>query len=245
MRLHPVAAWALALLVTAVCLAAGFWQLGRLAEKRERNARLRAVLAAPAESLASSPGGLARQEGRKVVASGVYDPTRHVLLSARFRDGELGVEVVTPLLTSGSGALLVNRGWLRAEDGRSAHPESFPEPGVRTVTGVLARVPAREGSPPWQRLEGAGAERWSTHELDSASVLAHLPYPPATRVLVALPEPGAPREPARSGPPLLDEQVHLSYAFQWFAFAAVTVVGSLALALRGRLRRTPPGGARA
>lgn len=236
MTLRPVAIGAVALLVTAVCVGAGAWQLSRLSAKRALNAARAAALAAPAEPLAGAD--LARQAGRKVVAEGVYDESRHVLLSARFHKADLGVEVLTPLLTPFSGALLVDRGWLRAEDGQTAHPESLREPGTRRVTGVLEPLPRRDAMPPWRRLETTGAEHWSTHEVDSASVAAHLPYPLAPYVLVALPEPGAPPRPARTGPPMLDEQVHLSYAIQWFAFALVTVAGTAALAWRGRAKRS-------
>jgi surfeit locus 1 family protein len=237
-RLRPVAIGAVALLVTAVCLGAGSWQLSRLSAKRALNAARAAALAAPAEPLAATRADLARQAGRKVVAEGVYDESRQVLLSARFHKADLGVEVLAPLLTPYSGALLVNRGWLRAEDGQTAHLESLREPGTRRVTGVLEPLPQRDAMPPWRQLGTNGAEHWSAHELDSASVARHFPYPMVPYVLVALPETGAPPQPARTGPPMLDEQVHLSYAIQWFSFALVTVVGTAALAWRGRARRS-------
>lgn len=237
MKLHPVAIGAIALLVTAVCLAAGFWQLSRLATKRARNAELAAALAAPAEPFAMEAGARSAQAGRKVVAEGTYDDSRHVLLSARFHDADLGVEVLTPLRLAAGGALLVDRGWLEAEDGQTALPESLPEPGPRRVSGVLERVPARDAMPPWRRLESEGAEHWSTHELDSASVASHVPGVLASWLLVALPDSSAPAAMARTGPPMLDEQMHLSYAIQWFAFAIVTIVGTVAIAIRERRRR--------
>lgn len=131
----------------------------------------------------------------------------------------------------------MNRGWLAAEDGVTADPAAVSEPGPRAVTGVLERLPARPGAPRWRRLAGAGGAAWSTHELDSGSVSAFAHYRLEPFVLVALPGPGAPARPARRGPALLDEQVHVSYAVQWFSFALVTVVGTLALALRMRARR--------
>jgi cytochrome oxidase assembly protein ShyY1 len=244
-RFRPVAIGAAALLVTAVCLAGGFWQLARLSAKRALNAARAAALAAPAEPLGQTREALARQAGRKVVAEGAYDGSRHVLLSARFHEGDLGVELVTPIFTTAGQALLVDRGWLRTEDGQTADPERLGGPDTVRVTGVLERLPRREDMPPWRRLEAAGHEHWSTHELDSASVAVHLPFPLAPYVLIALPEPGAPPEPARTGPPMYDEQVHLSYAIQWFAFALVTIVGTAALALRRRAPRAggaaPPG----
>lgn len=244
MKLHPAAIGTVALVVTAVCLAAGFWQLKRMGEKRALNAARAAALAASPEPVGASGDEWARQEGRKVRATGFYDESRHVLLSARFHDAELGVEVLTPLLTASSGALLVDRGWVRAEDGQTARPDSLPEPGPRFVTGLLERLPARDAMPPWRRLESAGAELWSTHELDSASVAAHLPYPIVPYVLVALPDTAAPATPVRTGPPMFDEQVHLSYAIQWFVFALVTLVGTATLALRRRAAGSGAAGPR-
>jgi surfeit locus 1 family protein len=235
-KFHPALVGAAALAVTAVCLAAGFWQLSRLHTKQALNAATRAALAAAPETLGTSPGAIARQAGRKVVAAGEYDEGYHVLLSARFHDADLGVEVLTPLRTAGGLALLVNRGWMHADDGQNAAPESLPEPGARRVVGMLEPLARRDGMPSWRALAGPAAVHWSTHELDSASVAAHAPYALAPAVLVALPDTAASAGFTRTGPPLLDEQVHVSYAFQWFAFAFVTVVGTLAIALR---RRSP------
>jgi surfeit locus 1 family protein len=236
-KLHPVLLGAIALAVLAVCLTAGFWQLSRLRTKQALNAARRAALAAPPEPLEANARGLAALAGRKVVAFGEYDSTFHVLLSARFHDAVLGVELLTPLRLPDGGALLVDRGWMRAEDGQNADPGTVAEPGPRRVVGLLVPIERRAGMPPWRRLEGDAPERWSAHELDSASVAAHVPATLAHVLLVALPATPAPDGLAREGPPELDEQVHVSYAIQWFSFAAVTLVGSLVLALRARRAR--------
>lgn len=246
MKLPPALLAVIAVVVFATCVTCGFWQLSRLAAKRALNAERRAVLAAEPEPLAADAAGIAAQAGRKVVAFGEYDTTRHVLLSARFHDADLGVQLLTPLRLPGGPALLVDRGWTRAEDGQHAAPDAFAEPGPRRVVGYLARVPARPGMPPWRRLEGAAPELWSTHELDSASVLTHVPGVQANVLLVMLPGSAAPAGLAREGPPEWDENVHLSYAVQWFSFAIVTLVGSIALAIRSRRARAAAApGARA
>ncbi len=99
----------IAVVVFATCVTCGFWQLSRLAAKRALNAERRAVLAAEPEPLAADAAGIAAQAGRKVVAFGEYDTTRHVLLSARFHDADLGVQLLTPLRLPGGPALLVDR----------------------------------------------------------------------------------------------------------------------------------------
>jgi cytochrome oxidase assembly protein ShyY1 len=40
--------------------------------------------------------------------------------------------------------------------------------------------------------------------------------------------------PARVAPPALDDGPHLSYAIQWFSFAAIALVGSYVVVRRGR-----------
>jgi surfeit locus 1 family protein len=39
---------------------------------------------------------------------------------------------------------------------------------------------------------------------------------------------------ARLPPPALDEGPHLSYAIQWFSFAAIALIGGAAVAVRNR-----------
>jgi len=64
-----------------------------------------------------------------------------------------------------------------------------------------------------------------------------LPYPVSRVYLVATAQdttkPVAERV-ARLPTPALDEGPHLSYAFQWFAFAAIALIGGATVAVRGR-----------
>lgn len=234
MKLHPALLGAIALVVIAVCFTAGFWQLSRLRTKRELNAARRAALAAEPAPLEPDARGLAALAGRKVVAFGEYDSTVHVLLSARFHDADLGVELLTPLRLPGGGALLVDRGWMEAEDGQNVTPAAVAEPGPRRVVGLLVPIARRDRMPPWRRLDGEMPVRWSAHELDSASVAAHVPGTLAHVLLVALPESRAPEALVRTGPPEFDETMHVSYAIQWFSFGVVTLIGSIVLTVRAR-----------
>jgi surfeit locus 1 family protein len=229
------------LAASALFVTAGFWQLSRLHAKRLLNAAQRAQLASAPVLLAVAPEPYAQLAGHRVLARGTYDEAHHVLLSSRFRHEAPGVELVTPLRLSSGAAVLVDRGWLAADDQLTAEPSRFPEPGPREVSGVLVPL-ARTAGPPWRRLAGPGTEVWSTHDLDLPNASSHLPYQVAPYVLHALPEPGAPAPPMRDPPPPFDEATHLSYAIQWFAFAGITLVGSLAYALR-RGARAPAAGA--
>lgn len=244
----------LALLVAAICVRLGFWQLSRLHEKQALNARLVSALAAPprapeaADSLAEA-GSDALRRGR-FTARGRYDETRQFLLMGRAKDGEPGVGVVTPLLPADGGpALLVDRGWIPSYDAATAQPERFPAPGERTVTGLAE--PLARGGPGTRRtryfrVEIDSLEVWSTPRLDADSVAARLPYRVRPWVLRALPdaadslevlqaaESGPFAGPLRMAPRPYDEGMHRSYAGQWFAFAAITLIGSIVLVLKGR-----------
>ena len=248
-RLSPFLLLLGAVLVAAVCVRLGLWQLSRLDEKRELNRRLR-------ESLLASPIGLdeadaldPHEQRVRVSARGTYDESHQFLLMGRAFNGEPGVGVVTPLRPEGGGAaVLVNRGWIPSIDGATAQPERFPAKGIRTVVGITEPLPyggAPKGTR-YLRVEIDTLAVWSTQHLVGDSVAARLPYAVRPYVLRALPDRADSievAEAAKVGPfagPIrwpvrpYDETVHKSYAGQWFAFAAITLIGSIALVVRGR-----------
>jgi len=261
-RLSPVLVLLGAVLVSAACVRLGVWQVSRLHEKEALNRQLRAALAsAPidlrsADAIASSDTDALRR-GR-VAARGRYDETRQFLLMGRAHEGEPGVAVVTPLLPDDGGpAVLVDRGWIPSIDGANAQPERFPAKGERTIVGLaepLVRGVARTRPAPYFRVEIDSLEVWSTPRLDADSIDARLPYPVRAYVLKALPDRADSIEVAEAakssvfaGPlrwPVrpYDESVHRSYAGQWFAFALITLVGSIVLVVRGRRKAAPGAG---
>ncbi len=227
-----------ALLVTVVavaCVSLGLWQLRRLAEKRALNAALRAALTAPPRELAAPLPPLAAVRDRRVRVRGRYDESRQVLLGGHFHAGEAGVDVVTPLLLGDSaGAVLVDRGWLAAEDPTRARPQDHPEPGERTVIGLVqAPVHGPRGAAPVALATDRG-RLWLTLHLDVDSLAARFPYPLAPYVVQALPGPGVPAMPAKELPPPYPEALHVSYAIQWFAFAALALIAPVVLLRRRR-----------
>jgi surfeit locus 1 family protein len=74
-------------------------------------------------------------------------------------------------------------------------------------------------------------------QLDQVSISSLIPYPVSRLYLVATQQdttiPVSQRV-ARLTPPPLDEGPHLSYAIQWFSFAAIALIGGAAVALRAR-----------
>jgi surfeit locus 1 family protein len=188
----------------------GVWQLDRLAQRRARNAQLAARLALPPLQVAgrSITADSARQ--RRVVARGVYDFARERVWPGRSLEGTPGVALVTPLRLPDGSEVFVDRGWVPSPDAFHIDQQAYREADTATVEG-LALVPPR----------GRG-------DVDPAGLLPFVIQqegPPAPRGL-----------PRRWPPPALDNGPHLSYAIQWFSFAVIVLVGTIAL-----LRNNAPG----
>jgi surfeit locus 1 family protein len=239
MRLRPALALAVVVATAATSIRLGFWQLSRYEEKRALLLARQAAAAAPLVRLGPAFPPAESLAGRRVSVSGRYDETRQLLLAGRGREGEPGVEVVTPLRTEGGTVVLVNRGWLPAPDGATASPQDFPEPGPKEVLGEAE--PLSRGHGFGMRAIAAGpVVLYSTRGLDPDTLAARLPYRLAPLVVRQSPGPGVPDRPARAVSRPLDESRHLGYAIQWFSFAAILVAGSAALIWT---RRRPGRGA--
>jgi surfeit locus 1 family protein len=217
--------------VAAVCVRLGFWQIARLHEKRALNAALRGAMQRPPVDVADAR--LRPPNGGRVRLRGRFDETRHVLLAGRAHRGTPGVHVVTPLLVRG-GAVLVDRGWLPAADAATARPQDFPEPGEREVVGIASGFPPRSGRDFLRVLESDSVTVLSALRLDREALASRLPYVLTPFVVRQLPGPGVPERPVREPPHPHDETMHLSYAVQWFTFAAILLVGSAVVAWKRR-----------
>jgi len=228
-----------ALTAGGVCMRLGIWQLSRRVQKQHLNEAIRTALAGAPLELGDSLPRWEQIGHRVVVVRGRFDDRIQVLLGGREHLGQPGVEVVTPLVLDSSHAVMVDRGWLSAEDPTSAHPERFAEPAPRPVRALAESLPGGVHGA-LTRLPGDSAVRYLALHLNRDSLASRLPYALSNVVLHELPGPGVPSQPLRSPPEPLDETMHLSYAVQWFAIAAAIVGGSVALAVRGMPRPAAP-----
>jgi surfeit locus 1 family protein len=224
----------LAVLFAALSTGLGFWQLGRLHERRAANARALALRALPTIELGSGGTiGAGSLDNRLIRATGRFDRGEEVVLRGFVYQGAPGVRVVTPLRLDGSDtALLVLRGFVPSPDALHADLSRLDEPGEVTVHGVAFTIPTSDDS--GGRLDEAGTVTW--RRLDLAALRASLPYPIHDVYLVEARDSTHPPLPIRLEPPPLDDGPHLSYAIQWFAFAitGLTVGGLLAFRTDGR-----------
>jgi surfeit locus 1 family protein len=194
-------------LVAGLCVAAGIWQLNRLAARRARNRVLAAHLALPPVQVQGDiTADSARQ--RRVVAHGIYDFSAERAWPGRSFEGTPGVALVTPLRLPGGSAVLVDRGWVPSPDAFHVDHALYREPDTVTVTGI-ALIPPR----------GRG----------DVDVAGFLPF--VIQLETPTPAKGLPR---RWPPPAFDNGSHLSYAIQWFSFALIALVGTAVLIRRGR-----------
>ena len=222
------------------CIEAGFWQLRRLDQRRERNAQ---VVARSEELVALPPAGFARDADtdelayRRVRVSGRFDAEHEVLVRFRTRKGLPGYEVLTPLVVEGGDrAVIVDRGWVPLDVGDHwPQASAAPPKDVVEVEGLLG-VP--EDGP--VRLERKSPPVAAAVDPDGLREV--LPYEQVYAAPLLAEASGASGSsyPAPVDPPDLGEGPHFSYAVQWFLFASVGIVGyPLLLRRRGPLRRRP------
>ncbi len=228
-----------AVVVAATCISLGLWQLGRYRTRTADNRGLAAAIAAPPRLLPSRTTDLPPASllgvGRWTVR-GRFDEARQILLIGRSRDGYPGVHVVTPLLREDGGdAVLVDRGFVPADDAATAIPPAEPDTVARAVTGLVEPIALRAGDALWRLTPTARMMVWSTRWLVADSVAAALPYPVAPVLLRELEGEGVPAAPARSRARYANTATHLGYAGQWFCFALMALVGPFILA-RARKR---------
>ncbi|MFV1987511.1 MAG: SURF1 family protein, partial [Gemmatimonadota bacterium] len=226
-----IVAGALALLFVRL----GLWQLSRRAERATVNA---ARLSRGAEATLdwTSSGSVPRDTTgvtwRTVRVAGRYDREHEIVLRGRSFEGRPGVEVLTPLMV-GDAAILVLRGWLPAADGlrpdlAAGWPAAWPDSARVEVRGTLIPPATGKAGQPLS-LESRGREHLVVAGADLAVIAERLPYellPHVVRLDRDAQGAAVLEQPPRAELTLGN---HFSYAVQWFAFAAISLVGTAIL----------------
>lgn len=220
----------IAVIFAALFIRLGFWQLSRLAQRRALNALVTARLEEPLVDVTTLPAD-SSSVLRRTYVTGVPDYAHQVILADRSYNGSPGVYLLTPVRVAGrDSAILVNRGWVYAPDGVTIDAQRWRDRDS-TFVGYAGLLATRS------RFGANGALRPGVvRELDQPAVSAAVPYPVSRLYLVATqPDSAIPavERVARLSPPPLDEGPHLSYAIQWFSFAAIALIGAGAVAMRG------------
>jgi surfeit locus 1 family protein len=224
LRPGGLAATVVALMLAAVAVGLGLWQLGRASEKQSIM-DLRSVRDHPVALGQGLPWRAGLQPGdldqQRVVLTGRWLPDASVALDNRAWQGRPGVHVLTPLVLSDGSMVWVNRGWMPKAP--AAPLENIPQPASEAafiegvaLASVMRRIelssdPAslRQGNL-WQNFDwAAAADRVSNH---AWPVIVWQTSDNGDGLMRSIPE-------LKS-----DVPKHLGYALQWFLLALAALV---------------------
>ena len=228
MKPRDIAFLVLGTIAAATFVRLGIWQLDRLGERRTFNRQLKSRAETAPIDFSQLPVDTGMAHYRRVRITGTYDFDHEIILTNRSRMGSPGVNVITPLRIAGTDTVvLVNRGWLYAPDGMTVDLSGWHEPAQLNGDAYVENFVVRAGTVESQK--NPKAFRW----MDRSAVSQEIPYTiaPYYLVLIGNSDNPPPNVPPRVPVPPLDEGSHQSYAFQWFSFAAISIIG-MALFLR-------------
>lgn len=204
-----------------ILLSLGVWQIDRLGEKETELARINAYISEAPVALADDTSPKSDEYRPVVVAGEMLAGELHVLVSTR--DYGAGFRIIAPFVTDAGRRIMIDRGYVRV--GSKDETRSV---GSMEVTGNLHWPDERDKYIPEDDVD---ANYWYARDVNKmAAALGTDP------VLIV----------ARTGTdphilplPVSTEAIpnnHLSYAIQWFLFAAVWF--GMTSALLWRIRTT-------
>ncbi|AGL14942.1 SURF1 family protein [Actinoplanes sp. N902-109] len=222
-----LAAAALTVAASVVMVFLGNWQLHRYQERSAINARIDAADSAEPVPLTSAlvkptePGKVGPMPGKskawtKVTMTGRYDAAHEIQARGRTVDGNVGFEIVTPLVLTDGTAVLVDRGWVPPQTAdATAPPVAAPPPtGQVTVVGQLHLTESRPSG--ISQRDG----RIDTRRISLPHLADKIPYPLyGAYVLVTDPAAGFTAIPIDHE----DSWQNGGYAIQWWLFAVMAL----------------------
>jgi surfeit locus 1 family protein len=202
-----------AVVVAAVCVRLGVWQLDRLEQRKARNAAISAAFrAAPVTAEEAMRDSATRF--RRARVRGQWDYSRESIVGGRTRSGSPGVHVVTPVTLTDGATVLVNRGWVYSPDARTVDLPRWHEGPEADLVGYVDEPPT------------------SLRASDPSSLYVVALADSTSR------QTAAGDRPARlDTPAFTDQGPHLNYAVQWFSFAAIALIGTPLVVRRQQRRR--------
>jgi len=206
-----------ALIMVAIMVALGTWQVHRLAWKTELLATIAARMNGPAVPLPAAIDDPAGWAFRRVDADGRFDSAHALWLYGRTYDGKAGIHLLVPLKRPQGDAVLVDRGFIPFETSNTL--ASFaPADGSVAVDGVV-RQP--EGGGWFVPANRPDKNVWYTVDIGAMSKVTGLTLAPI--YVAERAAPGATGWPAATGGTegagIRNE--HLQYAIFWYSMAVV------------------------
>jgi cytochrome oxidase assembly protein ShyY1 len=199
------------------------WQLGKNTKTSRENSQISNSITAepvPVTSLLPQQNSSASDaQWRQVTATGRYLPDGQVLARLRVAEGEPAFEVLVPFAVEGGPTVLVDRGYVRPEQGSRVPPIPAPPTGSVTITARLRdSEPLAQGKEPFRQ---GGAQQ--VYSINTGQIAEVTGVPLAGSYLQLLDnQPGG---LGVVGLPHLDAGPFLSYGIQWIAFGIIAPIG--------------------
>lgn len=220
-----------AILVTALFMRLGFWQLDRADQKAALLEDIRqAQQASPLRSLEEQN----IEEGllwRRALLEGHYLEKPLFLLDNRVWRGQAGYFVYSPFRLENGLTILVNRGWIKAMPRREQLPPVTTPRTRQTLGGTIRKPPLtgkllasntdevfKDGTIRLQHIDIKDMN--SNYSTELLPLVFRLDQATGSAYRLDWPAPASGREK------------HLGYAFQWFAMATAVLVIFLLLSTR-------------
>lgn len=222
----------IAIAVSAVAVMLGFWQYGRHVVRADAIVDFDQAsrLSATAVSDLIPTGATTLPEGaqwRTVTATGTFDHGSSIVLRNRPVDSTAAWQYLAWLDTDDGRSFLVNLAWVR-QPGPADDP---PVPDFDPDETVTVTVVLREWEPDDGKDAGASITRITPSQLPEPS---HEPVPGYGMLREICGDEGCTETPVGAPVPLPDLTTgpHLSYAWQWWLFAAMAPTGGVLLLRR-------------
>jgi surfeit locus 1 family protein len=212
----------LTIVLLAMLISLGRWQLHRAAEKRVLFDSF-AAGAQATQSIDLKAPKVPRYS--HVEADGHYDDTRQVLIDNMVNAERAGYFVITPFALRGGGWVLVNRGWVPLGGSRAERPVIPVAADARHIRGRADNLPSpgiQMGTPAALAPPFPVVANFPTHP-QVAQLLKESSWTAAADLILLDPkEPdGYVRDWSAPGfPPMR----HIGYAVQWFSLALALLV---------------------
>lgn len=230
----------LTIVLIALLISLGRWQLRRADEKR---VLFDSFAAGTDATHIIELGTPAVRRYQHIEAVGHYDQSRQVLIDNMVNAERAGYFVITPFALTGGGWVLVNRGWVPLGASRAARPAIPVADDTRHMRGRADHMPS-----PGIQL-GARAELQAPFPVvaafpsraEIAGLLHESSWTSATDLVLL--DPGEPDGYIRNwSAPGFPPMRHIAYAVQWFALALTLLVIYVVTNLRRNIAGGRDGG---
>jgi cytochrome oxidase assembly protein ShyY1 len=198
------------------------WQLGKNTKTSRANDQIQQSLTTapvPLKSvLPNQNSSAADAQWRKVTATGHYLPDKQVLARLRVVEGDPALEVLLPFVVDGGPTVLVDRGYVRPEQGSRVPPISAPPRETVTITARL-----RDSERPVLGKDSFISDGVRHVYSINASQIATLTGVPLAGAYLSLVD-NQPGGLGVVGLPHLDAGPFLSYGIQWITFGVIAPI---------------------